>query len=873
MAYSEIRDSALAAAAEHIDRGARQLAAVLHAGIPSKNDAIQAAAANAAVVAAVSESGKAAPARVPLARLAAADTLISTVELWTVAGNRVAAVGRTLPRVDSTFIAALAPVAIDTNVAPTPFRFVDGRLFLGIAARAPPRGSTAGYLIAWRPVVSSPEGTRRFAALVGANASLLIGNVRGDVWTDLTAPMQGPTVPVADRTGLIMYDRPSGTFIARTARVPGTPWIVVVEEPRDNVLAPARRFVRRIAAFALVLVVVGGTSTWVVARRMTRPLRRHAETTRFRAAVESAPSGMVMIDRTGKIVLVNREIERLFDYSRDELLGKPIEMLVPERLRARHPMFRGDFLKNPQTRAMGAGRDLFGVRRDGIEVPVEIGLNPIETEEGQFVLASVVDISARKRAEARFRAAVESAPNGMVMIDRGGKIILVNREIERLFGYDRAELLGQSIERLVPTRLRDGHPAFRTAFFDHPQTRTMGAGRELFGRRKDGVEFPVEIGLNPIETEEGLFVLASVVDISARKRAEARFRAAVESAPNGMVMIDRAGKIILVNREIERLFGYTREELLGQAIERLVPHRLRERHPGLRTTFFEHPQARAMGAGRDLFGVRKDGVEFAVEIGLNPIETDEGLFVLASVVDISARKRAEEELRRSNAELERFAYVASHDLQEPLRMVGNYVQLLGKRYKGKLDADADEFIGFALDGAVRMQRLIEDLLAYSRVSSRGAELTPTDAGEVLERALANLKLAIEDANAVVTRDRLPVVPADQSQLEHVFLNLIGNALKFRGSERPKVRVTAAQRDGDWLFSVRDNGIGIEAQYFDRIFVIFQRLHGRDEYPGTGIGLAITKRIIERHGGQVWVESQPGKGSTFFFTLPTIGRAS
>jgi light-regulated signal transduction histidine kinase (bacteriophytochrome) len=280
-----------------------------------------------------------------------------------------------------------------------------------------------------------------------------------------------------------------------------------------------------------------------------------------------------------------------------------------------------------------------------------------------------------------------------------------------------------------------------------------------------------------------------------------------------------------------------------------------------------------MGAGRDLFGVRKDGTEIPVEIGLNPIETDEGLFVLASVVDIGARKRAEEELRRSNAELERFAYVASHDLQEPLRMVGNYVQLLGKRYKGRLDSDADEFIGFALDGAVRMQRLIEDLLAYSRVSSRGAELTPTDASVALERALASLKLATEDANAQVTHDPLPVLPADQSQLEHVFLNLIGNALKFRGAQQPVIHVGAAQRDGDWLFSVRDNGIGIEPQYFDRIFVIFQRLHGRTEYPGTGIGLAITKRIIERHHGRIWVESQPGQGSTFFFTLPAAAVAA
>jgi PAS domain S-box-containing protein len=455
----------------------------------------------------------------------------------------------------------------------------------------------------------------------------------------------------------------------------------------------------------------------------------------------------------------------------------------------------------------------------------------------------------------------------MVMIDRSGRMVLVNREIERLFRYAREELLGEPIELLVPERFRRAHPAFRSDFFAHPQTRAMGAGRELYGRRKDGTELPVEIGLNPIETDEGLFVLASVVDITARKRAEERFRAAVESSPNGMVMVDRNGKIVLVNREIERLFGYAREQLIGQPIDLLVPERFRPGHPAFRADFFAHPQARAMGAGRDLFGRRKDGVEIPVEIGLNPIETDEGLFVLASVVDISQRKRAEAELRRSNAELEQFAYVASHDLQEPLRMVANYTQLLAKRYRGQLGTDADEFIGYAVDGAVRMQQLIADLLTYSRVGTRGRDFAPTNCETVFARVQSDLKLVVQRSGATVTHEPLPTVLGDDAQLGQLFQNLLTNALKFRGPAPPQVHVSADRDGTDWRFAVRDNGIGIAAEHAERIFVIFQRLHTTAEYPGTGIGLAICKKIVERHGGRIWVESTSGQGATFHFTIP------
>lgn len=351
--------------------------------------------------------------------------------------------------------------------------------------------------------------------------------------------------------------------------------------------------------------------------------------------------------------------------------------------------------------------------------------------------------------------------------------------------------------------------------------------------------------------------------------AELLLRLVVDSSPNGVVMVDRRGVIVLVNRETERLFGYTRDELVGQSIERLVPVRFRNSHPDMRQFFFAHPQARAMGAGRDLFGVHKDGSEIPVEIGLNPIEVEEGFFVVASVIDITPRKQAEAELRRSNEELEQFAYVVSHDLQEPLRTVSSYVQLLSRRYRDRLDADAVDFIDFTVGGVRRMQQLIADLLTFSRVGTRGAPLVPTGMQAVYENTLASLRAALDESNATVTADPLPTVVADAGQLAQLLTNLLGNALKFRGHGPPHVHVSATRAGRMWTITVQDNGIGIAPEYFERIFVIFQRLHSREEYAGTGVGLAICKKIVERHGGRIWVESAPAQGARFSFTLPAV----
>ena len=392
--------------------------------------------------------------------------------------------------------------------------------------------------------------------------------------------------------------------------------------------------------------------------------------------------------------------------------------------------------------------------------------------------------------------------------------------------------------------------------------------------------FDQDLMSSPLESAEGLPVTAAIRDISVRKNAEthlaqmeSRYRGLLEAAPDAMVVVNQGGGIVLLNVQAEKQFGYRRDELLGQQVKNIIPEGFAERllADGLRST--EDALAQQIGTGIELTGRRKDGSEFPIEIMLSPLESAEGLLVTAAIRDITTRQEAEahllrkvEELNRSNEELARFAYVASHDLQEPLRMVASFTQLLSRRYKGKLDADADEYISFAVDGARRMQRLIQDLLAYSRVGTTKRDLLDTSSEEALQHALMNLRGAIEESGAMVTHDALPFVFADKTQLIQLFQNLIGNAIKYRRGA-PLVHISAVNNGAKkWVFSVQDNGLGIDSQYFEKIFGMFQRLHTREEFSGTGMGLAICRNIVERHGGSISVESQPGQGSTFRFSL-------
>jgi len=389
-------------------------------------------------------------------------------------------------------------------------------------------------------------------------------------------------------------------------------------------------------------------------------------------------------------------------------------------------------------------------------------------------------------------------------------------------------------------------------------------------------------GIYSIEFAYSVFSLLSIITLlligwfgaSALNDAESYFMSTFESAPTAMIVVDGNGVINRVNSLAEKFFGYARQELIGNKIEMLIPKKYSGSHPQLRQEFKAHPEARQMGKERDLFGLRKDGSEFPVEVGLNPITTPSGMHVLSAITDISQRKRHEvdlqtrtDELARSNSDLEQFAYLASHDLQEPLRAISGSVQLLQSRYKEKLDEKALQYINHAKDGATRMHTLIEDLLTYARVGRAEEILQPINLNDAVESATKNLASTITDTNARIECVQLPTVPGYRSQIALLFQNIIGNAIKFRKNDsQPVIQITSKELPEHWEIRISDNGIGIADQFHQRVFEIFQRLHTRSTYEGTGIGLAICKKVVDHHNGSIGIKPDSAAGATFFFTL-------
>ena len=482
-----------------------------------------------------------------------------------------------------------------------------------------------------------------------------------------------------------------------------------------------------------------------------------------------------------------------------------------------------------------------------------------------------------KESEEKYRSLVETTNDWIWEVDENGVYTYCSPKIKDILGYNIEEVIGKTPFDFMPSI--EAERVF-DLFNGALQSNQPIISLENKNLHKNGYLITLETSGVPFFNAEGKLLGYRGIDrdITERKKAEdaikeseAKFRGVFESKLIGTIFWDAKGEITDANKAFLDMVGYTKDEVLKGIVrwKDMTPSEYLERDEKLlkelATVGYIAPIEKEY--------YHKDGHRIPTILGAATLQGS-SVSGVAFILDITERKKVEqklkatlEDLQRSNTELEEFAYVASHDLQEPLRMVASFTQLLQKRYQDKLDDEANEFITFAVDGATRMQSLINDLLTYSRVGIKGASFSPTDMNVILEDVLTNIQQTTLEADAKITTDPLPVIIADKSQMAQILQNLISNAIKFRGKSSINIHVSGENQPDEWIFSVKDNGIGIDPKYFERIFIIFQRLHKRDEYEGTGIGLAVSKKIIQRHRGKIWVESELGKGSTFYFSIP------